>query len=114
MIRQFLTSQSNGDRIAEHTVLTQQAARDSLASVWVDPKRTFQTLEGFGTAFTESAATTWLKLSPPQREQVMQDYFSVQNGNGYTFCRVHMNSCDFSLLVQHPFCNFPDLVLGYF
>ena len=97
MIRQFLTSQSNGDRIAEHTVLTQQAARDSLPSVWVDPKRTFQTLEGFGAAFTESAATTWLKLSPPQRAQVMQDYFSVENGNGYTFCRVHMNSCDFSL-----------------
>jgi glucosylceramidase len=38
------------------------------ARLWVDTSRRFQRLEGFGGAFTEAAATTWLKLSPPRRE----------------------------------------------
>jgi glucosylceramidase len=68
-----------------------------LTLVWVDPKRCFQTLEGFGGAFTEAAAVTWQGLSPTRGEQVLKDYFDRQQGHGYTLCRVHMNSCDFSL-----------------
>lgn len=65
--------------------------------LWVDSTRRFQTLEGFGGAFTEAAATTWLRLSPHQRERVLRDYFDPGSGHGYVLCRVHMNSCDFSL-----------------
>jgi glucosylceramidase len=65
--------------------------------LWVDSQRRFQTLEGFGGAFTEAAATTWQKLSPGQREALLQAYFDPRHGHGYTLCRVHMNSCDFAL-----------------
>ncbi len=54
-------------------------------------------MQGFGGAFTESAALTWLALPEEQREQVLVDYFDAERGHGYTFCRVHMGSCDFSL-----------------
>jgi glucosylceramidase len=54
-------------------------------------------MEGFGGAFTEAAAVTWQKLSPLRQEEVLRDYFDVDAGHGYTLCRVHMNSCDFSL-----------------
>jgi glucosylceramidase len=67
------------------------------ARLWVDTSRRFQRLEGFGGAFTEAAATTWLKLSPPRREAFMRACFDPQQGHGYTLCRVHMNSCDFAL-----------------
>jgi glucosylceramidase len=67
------------------------------ARLWVDSTRRFQVLEGFGGAFTEAAATTWLKLSPPQRERLLREYFDPATGHGYTLCRVHMNSCDFAL-----------------
>jgi glucosylceramidase len=65
--------------------------------LWVDSTRRFQRLEGFGGAFTEAAASTWLKLSPAQRERLLQQYFDPLQGHGYTLCRVHMNSCDFAL-----------------
>lgn len=65
--------------------------------LWVDSTRRFQRLEGFGGAFTESAASTWLKLSPPQQEALLRSYFDPHDGHGYTLCRVHMNSCDFAL-----------------
>jgi glucosylceramidase len=45
-----------------------------------------------------------------QREQLLTDYFDAVHGHGYTFCRVHMGSCDFSLghyahLAQQPALN---------
>jgi glucosylceramidase len=67
------------------------------ARLWVDSRRRFQRLEGFGGAFTEAAATTWLKLSPGQREAFLNACFDPVAGHGYTLCRVHMNSCDFAL-----------------
>jgi len=67
------------------------------ARLWVDSTRRFQRLEGFGGAFTEAAATTWLKLSEGQREAVLRACFDRAHGHGYTLCRVHMNSCDFAL-----------------
>jgi glucosylceramidase len=67
------------------------------ARLWVDTTRRFQRLEGFGGAFTEAAAATWLKLSPPKRRAFLTACFDEQQGLGYTLCRVHMNSCDFAL-----------------
>jgi len=67
------------------------------ASLWVEPANRFQTMEGFGGAFTEASAHNWLKLSAPQREAVLKAYFDPTHGHGYGLCRVHMNSCDFSL-----------------
>ncbi|MDD2843391.1 MAG: glycoside hydrolase family 30 protein [Rhodoferax sp.] len=63
----------------------------------MNSSRTFQTLQGFGGAFTEAAAVTWQRLSPARQQDVLRDYFDPQQGHGYTLCRVHMNSCDFTL-----------------
>jgi glucosylceramidase len=68
-----------------------------VARVWVNPERAFQSIEGFGGAFTEASAVTWLKLSPARRSEVLRDYFDPDFGHGYSLCRVHMNSCDFAL-----------------
>lgn len=66
-------------------------------TLWVDTSRRFQTIEGFGGAFTEAAAVTWQALPAAAREQLLHDYFDPHTGHGYTLCRVHMNSCDFAL-----------------
>jgi glucosylceramidase len=101
MIRHILTAQDSHARLQEQAPLPlcppQAASADTGISLWVEPERRFQTIEGFGGAFTEAAAHTWLGLPEPQRQQVLHDYFSPGSGHGYTFCRVHMNSCDFSL-----------------
>lgn len=78
--------------------LTEACAHASgLATVWVDPSRRFQSIEGFGGAFTEAAAITWHKLGAEQRDELLRGYFDPAQGHGYTLCRVHMNSCDFAL-----------------
>jgi len=61
------------------------------------PDIQYQTIEGFGGAFTEAASTTLDKLSPENREKVLKLYFDKDEGIGYNYGRVHINSCDFSL-----------------
>jgi glucosylceramidase len=93
----ILTSRDGGMRLTEQRPPELTSAEGSLASLWVDAGRTFQQLEGFGGAFTEAAASTWLALGPEQRDAVLRAYFDPAAGHGYSLCRVHMNSCDFAL-----------------
>ena len=96
-MRTFLTAHGRDLRLSQVDPQPHADQRGPPVSLWMEPARRFQIMEGFGGAFTEAAAHNWLKLSPPQREAVLRAYFDPANGHGYTLCRVHMNSCDFSL-----------------
>lgn len=96
-MRGFLTAHETDQRLAALGPLAAATAEDEHTSLMVDSRRRFQTMLGFGGAFTESAAVTWQKLSEPRREEVLRAYFDANEGHGYSMCRTHMNSCDFSL-----------------
>lgn len=63
----------------------------------VYPSIEYQTVKGFGGAFTEAAATTLDTLPEEKRKQILEMYFDKEKGIGYSIGRVHMNSCDFCL-----------------
>ena len=65
-------------------------------NIRLHPKQTFQTITGFGGAFTESSAYLLNKLSKKNRDLILDAYFG-ENGANYSLTRTHMNSCDFSL-----------------
>jgi len=96
-LRWLLTARDGGARLALQPPLPVLAAASAGTRLWVDSSRRFQTIEGFGGAFTEAAATTWLRLGEAQRATFLRDCFDPLQGHGYTLCRVHMNSCDFAL-----------------
>jgi glucosylceramidase len=96
-MRHFLTARDTADRLTEQPAPLPCDGTVALPSIFVDPGRRFQVLEGFGGAFTEAAAVTWQGLSPAQGDASLRDYFDTQVGHGYSLCRVHMNSCDFAL-----------------
>jgi glucosylceramidase len=98
-LRCFLTSRDGSARLTEQAALTAVSGSASLPAVWVDTRRSFQALDGFGAAFTEAAAVTWQALGEAQRAKMLHDCFGPPSalGHGYSFCRVHMNSCDFAL-----------------
>ena len=56
----------------------------------------YQTINGFGGAFTESAAINYFNMNPDIRAQIREAYFG-KSGLRYTFGRTHIGSCDFSL-----------------
>jgi len=60
------------------------------------PGNKFQTITGFGGAFTESSAYLLNKVSKKNRNLILNAYFGP-DGAGYSLTRTHINSCDFSL-----------------
>jgi glucosylceramidase len=64
--------------------------------VFVDPRRTFQTILGIGGALTDAAAETFAKLPEPKQRELLSAYFDARSGIGYTLARTNIHSCDFS------------------
>ena len=62
----------------------------------INPDKKFQTITGFGGAFTESSAYLLSKLGKENQKKIMEAYFSEKGAN-YSLTRTHINSCDFSL-----------------
>jgi glucosylceramidase len=69
---------------------------ENYPTVFIDDDITFQTIEGFGGAFTDAAAITFGKLPEKVREQFMEACFDPVKGNGYNLCRTTIHSCDYS------------------
>ncbi len=61
----------------------------------LDGETEYQTLLGFGGAFTEAAAVTFAKMSEDSQKKILSAYFDPKNGLGYSLGRVHIASCDF-------------------
>ena len=66
------------------------------STIKLNPNEQFQTITGFGGAFTEASAYLLNKISKKNRDTIIQAYFSEEGAN-YSLTRTHMNSCDFSL-----------------
>jgi len=97
-MRHYMTAKPTKNRLTEQEpIVLDEALGRSLPSVVIDPGKRFQVIEGFGGAFTEAAAVTFFKLKPESRERVLRAYFDRVDGHGYSLCRTHINSCDFSL-----------------
>jgi glucosylceramidase len=64
--------------------------------VFVDPAKTFQTILGIGGALTDAAAETFAKLPKDKQREILNAYFDVKTGIGYTLARTNIHSCDFS------------------
>jgi glucosylceramidase len=79
---------------AELIFLPDEQTENNLINLY--PEMRFQTLLGFGGAFTEAAGSVLNKMPAEVRETVLQGYFG-RDGLGYTLGRTHIDSCDFSL-----------------
>ncbi len=84
---------ANGNSLKRITAFS---VAESLVTVTINPAEKFQTITGFGGAFTESSAHLLYRLSPANRKKIMDAYFSEAGAN-YSLTRTHINSCDFSL-----------------
>ncbi len=71
------------------------------------PGMRFQEFLGFGAAFTEASGSVLNRMPPDQAERVLKAFYSGE-GLGYTWARVPIDSCDFSLSPYSAFQNGPD------
>lgn len=94
-IRLFSTVKDSDLRLTEQALPSAASQPDAIIAL--DPGAQYQEIIGFGGAFTEAAAVTLHKLPPEKQAELLRAYFDPVAGHGYTLCRTHINSCDFSL-----------------
>ena len=69
---------------------------DCMHVINVYPQVKYQTIDGFGGAFTEASAHNYMAMSEAKKAEMIEAYFG-EDGLKYNIGRVHMNSCDFGL-----------------
>lgn len=74
-----------------------QSSTSTKSDIKLDDTITYQSMLGFGGAFTESSAYNLLRINKKARKQAIKDYFDKEEGLGYTLGRVSIHGCDFSL-----------------
>ncbi|NNK17908.1 MAG: glycoside hydrolase family 30 protein [Maribacter sp.] len=84
---------ANGNKLSQ---ITEFNANENAISLKLVPEEKFQTITGFGGAFTESSAFLLNQLGKENRKKIIDAYFSSEGAN-YSLTRTHMNSCDFSV-----------------
>lgn len=93
MIKHYETSLYGSLRHA----LVDRKTKTTSGKITINDDRAYQSILGFGGAFTEAATYTLNKLSKTNQEMVLKAYFDITSGLGYNLGRVHINSCDFAL-----------------
>ena len=91
-VQVYETSES-GNKLSQ---ITKFDKGENPSQIKLLPEEKFQTITGFGGAFTESSAYLLNKLGKENRKKIIDAYFSSEGAN-YSLTRTHMNSCDFSL-----------------
>jgi len=65
--------------------------------VIIDPAKTQQTIQGFGTCFNELGWTSLNTLKAEEREAIMKELFAPGVGANFTVCRMPVGANDFSI-----------------
>jgi len=97
-LQAFRTARDNGNWLTPLAPIAWTAEPNpDLLAVQIDTRTRYQTIEGFGGAFTEAAAVTFAQMDAQAQAAILKAYFDPLEGNAYSLCRTHINSCDFSL-----------------
>ena len=70
--------------------------RAEMNLIKIYPDEVYQEILGFGGALTESSAYVWSRMGAENKEKLLGLYFGP-GSNDYNLCRIHIQSCDFSL-----------------
>ncbi|HEU4424657.1 MAG TPA: glucan endo-1,6-beta-glucosidase, partial [Pilimelia sp.] len=76
-------------------------------TITVDPRRTYQTIVGFGASITDSSAAVLYRLSPAQRDKVMRSLFDARSGNALSYLRQPMGASDFVVDGHYTYDDLP-------
>lgn len=96
-VKVILTAKDTCDRLTEKENLKFQRKVSEEVDIQLNVSKKYQTIIGFGGAFTEASAYTLSRMSEDKRQEVINSYFDKEKGLGYSIGRVHIHSCDFAL-----------------
>ncbi|MFG1907108.1 discoidin domain-containing protein [Kribbella sp. NPDC048928] len=97
----WVTTPDRAELLHERAPVTFHDGASDLTTITVDPRTTYQTMDGFGAAITDSSAAVLYRLSPADREQTLRKLFDPAQGIGVSFLRQPVGSSDFTAASEH-------------
>ncbi|HZU55790.1 MAG TPA: discoidin domain-containing protein [Actinocrinis sp.] len=82
-------------------------AATTAPTIVVDPTRTFQTMQGFGGAITDSSASVLYGLAPAARTATMRELFDPATGDGLDYLRQPIGASDFVTTAAYTYDDLP-------
>ena len=95
----YTTASETELRLAQTGEVTFAAAAQPLeseVSIFVNPKKSFQSFLGIGGAITDASAEVFAQLPEAKQQEFLTAYYDPEQGIGYSLCRTPIHSSDFS------------------
>jgi glucosylceramidase len=105
----WITTADGTDKLSDLGTVDFSTAPSAAPTVVIDPTLTYQTMQGFGGAITDSSATVLYTLPAAQRAQVMASLFSPTTGDGLDYLRQPIGGSD--MVATAPY-TYDDLAAG--
>ncbi len=103
----WITTANGADKLSDLGTVDFSTAPSTAPTVVVDPTLTYQRMQGFGGAITDSSATVLYTLPPAQRAQVMASLFSPTTGDGLDYLRQPIGGSDMVATAPYTYDDLP-------
>ena len=90
------TTGTQSELLAKQPSVSFGTATGGTSTITITPSVTYQQMDGFGAAMTDSSAYNIHNLTSAQQTSLMQSLFSSSSGIGLTMLRLPMGASDFS------------------
>ena len=105
--RVWITTADGTDKLTDMGTVDFSTAPTSAPAIVVDPTLTYQTMQGFGGAITDSSASVLYSLPAAQRAQVMASLFSPVTGDGLDYLRQPIGGSDMVATAPYTYDDLP-------
>lgn len=103
----WVTTPDGTDKLTALAPATFGSATPSAPTIVVDPTLTYQRMQGFGGAVTDSSATVLYRLSPAARAATMRSLFDPVTGDGLDYLRQPIGASDFVATADYTYDDLP-------
>jgi glucosylceramidase len=103
----WLTTPDGTNRLADKGTVAFGTASPTAPTVVVDPTLTYQRMQGFGAAITDSSASVLSGLSPAARTATMRSLFDPVTGDGLDYLRQPIGGSDFVATAAYTYDDLP-------
>ena len=103
----WVTTPDGADKLSDLGTVAFSDASATAPAIVVDPTLSFQRMQGFGGAITDSAATVLYRLSPSVRAATMRSLFDPVTGDGLDYLRQPIGGSDFVASAPYTYDDLP-------
>ena len=103
----WITTANGADKLSDLGTVNFSTTPSTAPAVVIDPTLTYQTMQGFGGAITDSSASVLYGLPAGQRAAVMASLFDPRTGDGLDYLRQPIGASDFVTTAPYTYDDMP-------